>query len=179
MLKNEIIPVSVRLKTNINTAKGLQIIRSAEKQLLNEWIRSINNMLEMFMFKRDACLHQLKGILDQETLEECNNLIKKVIESRHIGRQKSKYEALHQLKISGHSDKVDCTSNSYMHTYTDLYMHRSEKMTDKTKKWVKNLSSTPLTKEQERLLAQGPKYTSRPRQPPVREYIVASRTGLL
>ena len=50
MLKNEIISVSVRLKTNINTAKGLQIIRRAEKQLLNECIRSINNMLEMFMF---------------------------------------------------------------------------------------------------------------------------------
>ena len=46
----------------------------------------INNMLEMFMFKRDACLHQLKGILDQdqETLEEWNNLIKKVIECRDI-----------------------------------------------------------------------------------------------
>ena len=108
----------MRLRTNIHTAKGLQIIRRAEKQLLNEHIRSINNMLEMFMFKRDACLHQLKGILDQEALEECNNLIKKVIECRHIrvlGRQRSKYEALHQQKTRGCSNKVDCTSNPYMH----------------------------------------------------------------
>ena len=42
-----------------------------------------------------------------------------------------------------------------------------------TKKWVKNLSSTPLTKEQERLLAQGPKFAIKSRQPPVGEYIVA------
>ena len=30
MLKNDIIPVSVRLKTNIHTAKGLDIIRRAK-----------------------------------------------------------------------------------------------------------------------------------------------------
>ena len=45
-LTNEIIPVSVRLRTNVQTSKGLQIIRRAGKQLLNECIRSINNMLE-------------------------------------------------------------------------------------------------------------------------------------
>ena len=52
-------------------------------------------------------------------------------------------------------------------------MHRQEKTTDETKKWVKNLSSTPLTKEQDRQLARTPKFAIRPRQPPVREYIVA------
>ena len=42
-----------------------------------------------------------------------------------------------------------------------------------TKKWVKKLSSTPLTEEQERLLAQGPKFFIKPRHPPVGEYVVA------
>ena len=129
----------------------------------------------MFMIKGDACFLQLKEIVDQETLEECNNLIKKVIECIHVrvlGRQKSKYEALHQQKISGHSNKVDCTSNPYSHTCTDPYMHRSEN-TEVTKKWVKNLSSTPLTKEQERLLPWGPKFAIKLRQPPVGEYIAA------
>ena len=91
-LKNDIIPVSVRLKTNIQTSKGLQIIRRAEKQLLNECIKSINNLLEMFMIKRHARFLKLKGLVDQETLKECDNLIKMVVESRHIrvlGRQKS------------------------------------------------------------------------------------------
>ena len=83
-LKNDIIPVSMSLKTNIHTAKGLQIIRRAEKPLLNECIRSINNMLEMLMIRRDACFPQLKGMVDLDTLEECNNLMKKVIECRHI-----------------------------------------------------------------------------------------------
>ena len=107
-LKNNIIPVSVRLKTNIKTTKGLDIIRRAEKQLLNECIRSINNQLELFMFNRDTCMDKLQELLDKETMEECEDLIKRVIENRHklvLERQKSKYEALQQRKIGGHSNK--------------------------------------------------------------------------
>ena len=46
-------------------------------------------------------------------------------------------------------------------------------MTVDTSKWVKNLSNTPLTEEQARLMAWGPKFVIRPRKPPVREYVVA------
>ena len=102
-LKSEIIPVGVRLRTNVQTSKGLQIIRKAEKQSLNECIRSINNILELLMLKRDTCLEKLKGILlreeDQGTLEECSILIKRVIECRHfrvMRRQKAKFEGLLQ-----------------------------------------------------------------------------------
>ena len=76
-LKNDIVPVSVRLKTNIKTAKGLEIIKRAEKQLLNECVRSINNQLEMFMLKRDICINKLKIIIrDQNLIQECEELMK-------------------------------------------------------------------------------------------------------
>ena len=75
----------MRLKTNIKTAKGLEIIKRAEKQLLNECVRSINNQLEMFMLKRDTCINKLKNIIrDQNLIQECEELMKKVVESRHI-----------------------------------------------------------------------------------------------
>ena len=45
--------------------------------------------------------------------------------------------------------------------------------TEDTKKWVRNLSNTPLTEDQEKLLAWGPKFSIRPRQPPMGEYVVA------
>ena len=48
-----------------------------------------------------------------------------------------------------------------------------EKIERKEKKWVVNLSNTPLTEEQERLLAHGPKFVITPRETPVKEYIVA------
>ena len=118
-LKNNIIQVSVRLKTNIKTTKGLDIIRRAEKQLLNECIRSINNQLELFMFNRDTCMDKLQELLDKETMEECEDLIKRVIENRHklvLERQKSKYEALQQQKIGGHSNKGYCTERNATNT---------------------------------------------------------------
>ena len=94
-LKNDIVPVSVRLKTNIKTAKGLEIIKRAEKQLLNECVRSINSQLGMFMFKRDTCIKKLKEVIrEQNLIQECEELMKKVVESRHVRvleRQKSKF----------------------------------------------------------------------------------------
>ena len=125
--------------------------------------------------KRYTCLEKLKGILlredDQETLEECNILIKRVIECRHLRvmrRQKAKFEALLQQKQGGCSNKGQVKSSS-----SHPYIHGDDTTTEDTKKWVKNLSDTPLTEEQERLLAWGPKFSIKPRQPPVREYIVA------
>ena len=198
----------MRLKTNIHTTKGLDIIRRAEKQLLNECIRSTNNQLEMFMFKRDTCSLKLKGLVDQKTMEECEKLIKNVfmfkrdtcslklkglvdqktmeecekliknvIESRHkrdLERQRAKYEVLHQCKI-GCSNKVYCTDKNNTNTCTEQQIHvpDSSNNTEDTKKWVINLSRTPLTENQERLLAQGPKFAIKPRWPPVEEYIAA------
>ena len=75
--------VFIKLKTNIHTRKASEIIRRAEKQLLNECIRTINNMIEMNMYKRDSYLHQLERVLDNETLEDCKNFINRVIECRH------------------------------------------------------------------------------------------------
>ena len=39
-------------------------------------------------------------------------------------------------------------------------------VSDKTRKWVINLSKTPLTKEQERLFTQGPKFVITPKETP-------------
>ena len=74
----------MRLKTSIHIAKGLDIIRRAEKQLLNEHTRSINNQLEMFMLKRDTCIYKLKNkTIDQNIMYECEELMRNVVESRH------------------------------------------------------------------------------------------------
>ena len=104
--------MSVRLKTNIKTPKGIQIIRKAEKQLLNEHIRSINNTIELLMLKRDTCSNKIKEIIlekdDHNTLEECNNLIGRVNKYRHnsiMRRQKAKFEALVQQKWGGCSNQ--------------------------------------------------------------------------
>ena len=75
-LSKGLIPVGVRLKSNIKTPKGRQIIKKAEIALLNErGVRSINNSLAMFTIHRDTCKNQLKDNLDKETMEKCERFI--------------------------------------------------------------------------------------------------------
>ena len=83
-LSVDIIPVSIRLKSNIRTPKGCSIIKRAERALLNERIRSINNTITMFGTQRDTCKNKLSDILDKETMEECVKFINYIRESRHI-----------------------------------------------------------------------------------------------
>ena len=67
-LKHDIIPVSVRLKTNVQTARGLQIIRKAEKQLLNEHI-SVSGLVLY-----NCCASTLKDYLEESCKESINLL---------------------------------------------------------------------------------------------------------
>ena len=51
MLNKDITPFRIKLKSNVKTPKGIYIVRKAEKMLLNERIRSINNMITMLTVK--------------------------------------------------------------------------------------------------------------------------------
>ena len=94
----------------------------------------------------------------------------KIVESRHLRvleKKKSKYEVLHHQKINGHS-------NQGHHKNKDIHYQACpiQPVTpEETKKWVINLSDQPLTEKEEKILAQGPKFVIKPKQPPVEEYI--------
>ena len=68
-LKEDLIPVTVRLKSNITTPKAKQIARKAEKALLNERIRNINNIITMATTKRDTCINTLLEVFPKEIME--------------------------------------------------------------------------------------------------------------
>ena len=74
-LKEDLIPVSVRLKSNITTPKAKQITRKAEKALLNERIRNINNTITMATTKRDTYMNALLEVFPKEIIEECKTFI--------------------------------------------------------------------------------------------------------
>ena len=84
-LKFDVIPVSIRLKTNVRTTTVLEILKKTERKLLNEHIRSINNTLELYMYEREAIVQWLEEKLDpnRDIIEECHVFIKRVIEARH------------------------------------------------------------------------------------------------
>ena len=65
-LSADIIPVSIKLKSNIKSPKGYNIRKRAENALLNERIRMVNSTITMFGIQIDTCMNQLKGILNKK-----------------------------------------------------------------------------------------------------------------
>ena len=70
-LKQDAMPVSIRMKTNVKTPRGLYIMKRAERALHNERIRSVNNTIKMLKMQIDTCMEQLKTCLDDGAMEEC------------------------------------------------------------------------------------------------------------
>ena len=178
----KITPVSLRLKkSNIKTPRGSKILERAEKQLLDERVRSINNTIDICTNLRDTCIKDLKELNISETYEDCHEFIKKIRECRHKTipeRHIKKFNQLCQQNKGGHSNHTSGHSNQ--HTSTKTHEHvpipktatTTATTTTSRQKWVKNLSGVPLTKAQASLLTHGPNFAMAPRHPHG-EYIVA------
>ena len=52
--------------------------------LLNERIKSINNMITMFTWQIDTCISSLGSMIGIEVIEECHRFISYRRERRHI-----------------------------------------------------------------------------------------------
>ena len=84
-LAEDLVPVSICLKQNIRTPKGLQIIKKkAERALLNERVRSINNTLNMLKSQRDTCIEQLERVFYEEWMARCKEFIEVRRERQHF-----------------------------------------------------------------------------------------------
>ena len=185
----------MRLKRNIHTDRGRKIIEKAEKQLLEEKVRQINNTIDVCSHLIHTCIEELRGKSWPDLFDDCQVFIDKIREWRHktvLDRHLIKFERLCQkLKTKGGHSKQhpgDCsnyrgtkaqnrnnearilpavTSNTAATTTRDT---ANEKVNEK---WVINLSSSPLTQAQASLLAHGPGFAVTPKHPPYGDYIVA------
>ena len=187
-LSQDLIPVSIKLKTTVKTPKGIYIVRKAERMLMNERVRSINNMITMFRWQIDTCINSLGSLIGVEVIEECHGFISHRRERRHLStleRQIKKYNQLWQRNTGGrsnfqHGSKTREETNkengeeSPIGTISNPVERSQDSSTSKEKeeyrKWVYNLSKTPLTKDQKKALARGPNFAVIAK-PPVSEYI--------
>ena len=78
----ELVPVSFKLKSTLTTPKARQIIRKAEKDLLQARVKAINNILDQVTKQTEECRTQLASIISAERLRECQGFINKVSEIR-------------------------------------------------------------------------------------------------
>ena len=178
-LKEDLIPVSVRLKSDITTPKAKQITRKVEKALLNERIRNINNTITMATTKRDTCMNTLLEVFPKEIMEECKMLINLRREAYYMKvkmRQIAKLEQLCHKNRGGHSNIKDgghggedttvpvSTSNNTTNENMDGTVSNIKN------RWVVNLSGRPLTEAEYRVLTHGPNFAITSRTPHSRMY---------
>ena len=62
-LSQDLIPISIKFKTTVKTPKGIYIVRKAERMLMNERVRSINNMITMFRWQIDTCINSFGSLI--------------------------------------------------------------------------------------------------------------------
>ena len=74
-LKEDLIPVSAKLRSSFKTPRAKNIIKKAERALLNERVRNINNTITMATCERDTCMNTLSEVFPKEIMEECARLI--------------------------------------------------------------------------------------------------------
>ena len=173
----------------MKTPKGTYIVRKAEKMLMNERVRAINNSITMFNCRINTCINNLKSLLEKRVLEECHRFIEERKEERHTKTQKrqiDKFNRLCQRKTGGcsnlHQGSIgESRSVTKLHGNEAIEHKRSENQQQPTtnqqtnqhleKKWVHNLTKQALTEAQEKVLAHGPNFAVVANQPPTGEYI--------
>ena len=179
-LSKDMTPVSLKLKNNIGTYKSNCIIHRAERKLLNERIRNINNTLDNLEHDKFMYECELKGTVSIEIYKECEKYIeyaKEISQNKVLQRQASKFKRLSEknnAKKSGHSKQ--CHSSTYMHSSRYMYQQEPEPQHDQNtikKKWVINLPDVPLTPTQEAMLVHGPNFAVTAKNLPILEYVTS------
>ena len=113
-LHKDLVPVSIKLKSTLTTSKARQIIRKAEKDLLQVRVKAINNILDQVAQQTEHCRTQLASIISAERLSECQDFNNKVSEVRFNKvkqRQLNKFNILINKK-QGNITRANATTCS-------------------------------------------------------------------
>ena len=144
-------------------------------------VRSINDTITMFRWQIDTCINSLGSCIGEEVMEECHGFVSLRRERRHLStlkRQTKKFNLLWQRNTGGHSnfqhggryqeDNLDKGKEKGKEVPTENNPNPNNRAKDRSppkdkrgwmdRKWVHNLSKTPLTEYQEKVLARGPNF---------------------
>ena len=110
-IHKELIPVSIKLKSTLDTPKARQIIRKAEKDLLQARVKAINNILDQVDREIQDCRAKLASIILEERLEQCQGFINKVSELRFNKVKQRQINKLNHL-VSKKEGNITIASNN-------------------------------------------------------------------
>ena len=149
-----IIPVSLRIRSPVNSERGKEIAEKASKRFLNERLRLANNRVRQLQDERKRRELRLRQTLKEEDYRKLNTMSVQHAE-KLFERTKEKQQAKFDRWI-----KTQRTTNQHIQP---KYRER----------WVANLSDHKLTEEEEALLRKGLNFAKTPREIP-REEIISS-----
>ena len=95
-IHNDLVPSSIKLKSTLKTTRANQILRKAEKDLLQARVKSINFILDQTSKQLEECRSKLATIVSTQKLRECQDFIDKVSETRF---NKVKLRQLNKLNL--------------------------------------------------------------------------------
>ena len=95
-IHNDLVPSSIKLKSTLKSTRANQILRKAEKDLLQARVKSINYILDQTSKQLDECRSKLVTIVSTQKLRECQDFVDKVGETRF---NKVKLRQLNKLNL--------------------------------------------------------------------------------
>ena len=95
-IHNDLVPSSIKLKSTLKTTRANQILRKAEKDLLQARVKSINFILDQTSKQLEECRSKLVTIVSTQKLRECQDFVDKVSETRF---NKVKLRQLNKLNL--------------------------------------------------------------------------------
>ena len=118
-LHSDLIPVSIKLKSTIKSARAKQILRKAEKELLQARIKSINFILDSTSQQLEECRSKLAAIISTQKLRECQDFVDKVSENRFNKVKQRQINKLNLLttKKEGNITRSNTNLNYFSHNH--------------------------------------------------------------
>ena len=116
-LHNDLIPVSIKLKSTLKSTRANKILRKAEKDLLQARIKTINFILDNTSKQLEECRSKLVAIISTQRLRECQDFVDKVGEIRFNKvkqRQLNKFNLL-TIRKEGNITRSNTNLNNHNH----------------------------------------------------------------
>ncbi|XP_072044968.1 uncharacterized protein [Amphiura filiformis] len=167
----EITPSSLKLRCPINTEKAKNIIRRAEKELINERIRVIHNKVRNLKKKQECQQNVLETLKIPDP--EVRQHVDKHVENNRKHEEETTKER-HKKKINWLLEKKELADKNKVSTELDLSGTQLKKWREK---WVKNISDQDLTDPQQKLLSRGLGFAVAVDHIPHDDFIVACETA--
>ena len=108
-IHNDLVPVSIKLKSTFRTERAKKILRSAEKQLLQARLKSINSLLDNNTKQIETTRSKIASILPISSYRKCQEFIDKVKELRFSKVKERQVRKFNNL-LSKKEGNITCIS---------------------------------------------------------------------